>query len=218
MEDVAQQYVLENIKAAIYNKKRLAQELRGYDHVPTLREFVENNGQDVRIIYKSNSCWTSLKRDAGKCVYEDDAYTFRFERGLSNLVHANSVAYLHFIKHLLSTSKPITFHDEREKTFAVMFYYTLYIDKISKTGFHTLEEAIGKFREYPLFVSEINELVDFLLANIENITFPVGEGLPVTLEQYGLYTREEVFAIFGRQTAERKMQGSVSGVFNILSM
>lgn len=53
------------------------------------------------------------------------------------------------------------------------------------------------------------------MANIENITFPVGEGLPVTLEQYGLYTREEVFAIFGRQTAERKMQGSVSGVFNI---
>lgn len=215
MEDVAQQYVLENIKAAIYNKKRLIQELRGYDHVPTLREFVENNGQDVRIIYKGNSCWTSLKRDAGKCAYENDAYTSRFERGISNLVHANSVAYLHFIKHLLSTSKPITFHDEREKTFAVMFYYTLYIDKISKTGFHTLEEAIGKFREYPLFVSEINELVDFLLANIENITFPVGEGLPVTLEQYGLYTREEVFAIFGRQTAERKMQGSVSGVFNI---
>jgi hypothetical protein len=39
--------------------------------------------------------------------------------------------------------------------------------------------------------------------------------MPMALEQYGCYTREEVFAIFGRQTADRKMQGSVAGVFNI---
>ena len=42
MEEKAQQYVLENIKAAIYNKKRLIQELRSYDHCPTLKEFIEN--------------------------------------------------------------------------------------------------------------------------------------------------------------------------------
>lgn len=157
MEDVAQQYVLENIKAAIYNKKRLIQELRGYDHVPTLREFVENNGQDVRIIYKGNSCWTSLKRDAGKCAYENDVYTSLFERGISNLVHANSVAYLHFIKHLLSTSKPITFHDEREKTFAVMFYYTLYIDKISKRAFILLKKQLENSENIlSLFLKSMN--------------------------------------------------------------
>ena len=44
---------LENIKAAIYNMTRLIQELRSYDHCPTLKEFIENNGQDVRIIYKN---------------------------------------------------------------------------------------------------------------------------------------------------------------------
>jgi len=40
MEEKAQEYVLQNIKAAIYNRKRLVQELHGYTHVPTLREFI----------------------------------------------------------------------------------------------------------------------------------------------------------------------------------
>lgn len=215
MEEQAQQYVLENIKAAVYNRRRLVQELRSYDHVPTLKEFIDNNGQDVRILYKGNYCWTKMKREAGQCTYEADEYTCCFEKGISNLVHTNSVVYLHFIKDIIKHSGAIQFNEERENTFGVILYYALYQDKISKLGFHSIEEALEQFRNYPLFVSEVDELVDYLLANLETKTFPVGEGLPVTLEQYGCYTREEVFAIFGRQTADKKMQGSVAGVFNI---
>jgi superfamily II DNA or RNA helicase len=91
MEKKAQQYVLENIQAAIYNKSRLVNELRSYDHTPSLKEFIENNGQDVRLIYKGNLCWSYLKREAGHCIYDDDNNTCRFQKNLSNLVHANSV-------------------------------------------------------------------------------------------------------------------------------
>ena len=215
MEEKAQQYVLDNIKAAVYNKRRLVQELRSYDHCPTLREFIENNGQDIRIVYKGNLCWTSLKREAGWCSYEDDSYTKRFEKGIGNLVHANSVAYLHFVQRTLTHLSSLTFADERERTFAVMLYYTLYIDKVSRVGFADIEEAFALLKSYPLFVQELKELTDYLLANLEMKTFSVGEGLPIALEQYGCYTREEVFAIFGRQTADKRMQGSVAGVFNI---
>ena len=215
MEEKAQQYVLDNIKAAVYNKRRLVQELRSYDHCPTLREFIENNGQDIRIVYKGNLCWTSLKREAGWCSYEDDSYTKRFEKGMGNLVHANSVAYLHFVQRTLTHLSSLTFADERERTFAVMLYYTLYIDKVSRVGFADIEEAFALLKSYPLFVQELKELTDYLLANLEMKTFSVGEGLPIALEQYGCYTREEVFAIFGRQTADKRMQGSVAGVFNI---
>ena len=214
MEEKAQQYVLENIKAAIYNKRRLIQELRTYDHVPTLKEFIDNNGQDVRLIYKG-TCWSSLKREAGLCTYMGDDNTRRFERYISNLVHANSVSYLHFVKRLVNNLDNVSFTDEREKIYGVMLYYTLYGDKISKVGVGSIEEAIGRLKKYSVFVEEINELVEYLMANIEIKTFAVGEGMPLALEQYGNYTREEVFAIFGRQTADKKMQGSVAGVFNI---
>ncbi len=218
MEEKAQQYVLDNIKAAVYNKKRLVQELRGYDHCPTLKEFIDNNGQDVRIVYKGGNCWTSLKREAGLCAYDSDEYTKRFEKGIGNLVHTNSVAYLSFVKRILSCLDNVKFADERENTFGVMLYYTLYTEKISKVGFRNIEEGISQLANYPLFIAELQELTDYLLANIETKTFSVGEGLPVALEQYGCYTREEIFAIFGRQTADKRMQGCVSGAFNIEEM
>lgn len=215
MEEKAQQYVLDNIKAAVYNKRRLIQELNTYDHVPTLKEFIENNGQDVRIVYKGNCCWTSLKREANLCHYTTDEYTARFERGLSNLIHANSVAYLQFVRRMMTSASPITFADKREETFGVMLYYTLFIDKISKVGLSNIQEALMLVRRYPLFVDEVMQLTELLLAHIDTTTFAVGEDMPLALEQYGCYTREEVFAIFGRQTADRKMQGNVAGVFKI---
>lgn len=215
MEEKAQQYVLENIKAAVYNRRRLIQELRSYDHIPTIKEFIENNGQDVRIIYKNNYCWTKIKAEAGLCTYERDENTGRYEKGIANLVHNNSVAYLHFIQHLLTNADEIRFDDERERVFGTMFYYTLYLDKISKTGVRSIEEALRNFKKYTPFVNEVKELTAYLLSNIDIKTFPIGEGLPQALEQYGRYTREEIFTIFGRQTAEKRMQGSVSGVFNI---
>lgn len=218
MEEQAQQYVLENIKAAVYNKTRLVQELRGYDHCPSIKEFIENNGQDIRILYSNNRCWTSLKREAGLCQYVEDANTSRFEKGISNLVHTNSIAYLKFVKRVLRDPDNTQFHDDREKTFSVMLHYTLYLDKISKVGLNSIEEGIRQMKNYPQFVEEIQELADYLMANIEAHTFSVGEGMPDALEQYGCYTREEVFAIFGRQTAHKKMQGSVAGVFNIEEM
>ena len=215
MEEKAQEYVLQNIKAAIYNKARLVKELRTYTHTPTLAEFIENNGQDVQLIYKGRYCWSSLKREAGMCDYPEDDNTKLFVKGIGNLVHVNTVSYLNFIRKVMLAKGNVKCNDEREETFAVMLYYTLFIDKISKVGVKSISEALRRLADYPMFISEILELTDYLLAHLETKTFSVGEGMPMGLEQYGCYTREEVFAIFKRQTANKKMQGSVAGVFNI---
>ncbi len=215
MEEKAQEYVLQNIKAAIYNKGRLVKELRTYTHTPTLAEFIENNGQDIRLIYKGGNCWSSLKQEAGLCQYTEDENTRRFTKGIGNLVHVNSVSYLNFIRKAMKAYGNLTWNDEREETYAVMLYYSLFGDKISKIGVRSIHEALGRLANYPVFVSEILELTEYLLSRLETRTYSVGEGMPVSLEQYGCYTREEVFAIFKRQTADKRMQGSVAGVFNI---
>mgnify|MGYP004448919819 FL=1 len=115
----------------------------------------------------------------------------------------------------MTAKDSMEFADEREKSYAVMLYYSLYGDKISKIGFNSIPEALIRLQDYPLFVAEILELTEYLVSQLDIKTFSVGEGMPIALEQYGCYTREEVFAIFGRQTADRKMQGSVAGVFNL---
>lgn len=215
MEEKAQKYVLQNIQAAIYNKSRLKKELQTFGYTPSLKEFIESIGQDIRLIYKGNSCWSILKREAGLCTYDTDENTKKFENNISNLVHANCASYLHFVQRTIENLDNIMFADERERTYGTMLYYTLFGDRISKVGVNSIEEAIGRLKNYPVFISEIKELTDYLLSNLDVKTFAVGEGMPLALEQYGCYTREEVFAIFGRQTADKRMQGSVAGAFKI---
>lgn len=215
MEEKAQQYVLDNIKRALYDKRRLVRELSGYDHVPTLGEFVESNGQDVRVIYRANMYWTQLKREAGLCDYQDDAWSRRIGKGIGNLLHVNSLAYLSFVHRIVLSDGPIEVTDDCEEAYVLMLYYALFQESVDKLGFKNVAEALQQVRKYPLLVKELVELVDYLMSNIDVRTFSVGEGLPPALEQYARYTREEVFTIFGRQTANKKMRGCVSGVFAI---
>ena len=213
MERKAQKYILANIHSAIYNTRRLVKELMAYDTVPTLAQFIENCGQDVRLIYKGSNCWTTLKADAGKCApIANDALSRRLVKGMGNLTHVNSVAFIRFIKRFVADG--CTLHDYGSH-FALMLYYALYQERIGKLGFHGIGEALERVGQYPQLCQEIEELMDYLHDNLEFKTYPMGCDFPSGLELYGCYTREEVFALFDRQTANKKMQGVAAGVFSI---
>ena len=98
-----------------------------------------------------------------------------------------------------------------------MLYYALFQDKISKAGVSSINEALDLIHapQYTCFKQEISEITSYLLANLEIKTTPISGTFIPGLELYGCYTREEVFTLVGRQTAEVKMQGAASGVFNL---
>lgn len=222
MEEKAQKQILENIHSAIYGILRLVRELSGWSKVPTISEFLESNGQDIRLLYRgSGNCWTSLKRAAGKCTYADDEWTRHYSSGMGSFYYVNSAKYLAFLKRYLDNGCKCRSICDDEKPFLVMLYYALYQKKLSDIGFASLEVAVEHLAKYPLFVQELREIIDYLLTHVDMPTIPLSgtceeaRGLPAGLEQYGCYSREEVFALFGRQTANKKMQGSASGVFKI---
>jgi superfamily II DNA or RNA helicase/HKD family nuclease len=213
MEEKAQQYVLQNIQAAIYNKRRLVEELQSFGSTPTLKQFISHLEQDIRLIYKGDSCWTSLKREAGLCTYTDDENTRRFQKGMGQLVHINTPGFLHFVHRVLTAKGDVSNVPEKEAPYVLMLYYTLFQEPTQKVGVSSAAKALSRLKRYPLFMQEMEELTDYLLGNLEVKTFSIGRQLPELLEQYGCYTREEVFMLFGRQTETKKMQGSVSGAF-----
>ncbi|MCH4156667.1 MAG: DUF3427 domain-containing protein [Muribaculaceae bacterium] len=219
MEEKAREYVLQCIKSAIYNKDKLIAELQSYSVMPTITQFINGNGQDVRILYKNGLCWTALKKMAGKCVYDEDEITKRLVNGMGLLVHVNSLRYLKFIKEEMKAIKEtkcaISPKTKEESTFSLMLYYNLFQDRISKLGVNTIFEALSKLYEYPLFIAEINELTDYLMGNLSIKTIAINEGMPTALEVYGCYTREEIFCMFDKQSPDKKMQGSVAGVFKV---
>lgn len=216
MEKKARQYILENISNAIYNKSRIVHEINTYTSLPTLSQFLENNGQDIRILYAGSNCWSSLKRAAGRIHYNDDKITKRFEKGISNLIHHNTNSFLRFVEQFISNENEIS--TEIDSPYATMLYYALFQDKISKAGFKSINEALQLIHapQYACFKQEISEVISYRLAHLEIKTRPIEDlGIIPKLELYGCYTREEIFTLVGRQTADVKMQGVASGVFNL---
>ena len=215
MEKKARQYILDNITSAIYNKNRIVREIISYTSVPSISQFLENNGQDIRILYQGSNCWSSLKRAAGRISYSDDAITKRLEKGMANLIHHNTSSFLRFVERFIAGES--VHIDEANRTYAIMLYYTLFLDKISRAGFSNINEALMLIHDekYACFKQEVSEIVSYLLASLNIKTTPIGAEIIPGLELYGCYTREEVFTLVGRQTAEVKMQGAASGVFNL---
>lgn len=217
MEKKARQYILENIQQAIYNKNRLKKEINTYTTLPTISQFLKNNGQDIRVLYAGNFCWTSLKRSAGRISYTDDEITRRLEKGMGNLVHHNTVSFLRFVNDFLAGSKQ--YLDESNLPYTTMLYYILYQERIDKTEFKDMGmyQALALLHDdrYRYFKQEVAEIVSYLLSHLEITTTPLGADVLPCIELYGCYTREEIFTLVGRQTEEKRMSGSVSGVFNL---
>lgn len=215
MEQKARKYILDNIQGAIYNQNRLIRELNSYQELPTLTQFIENNGQDVRLLYKGKLCWSSLKRMAGRITYLDDAMTKRLEKGMGNLVHHNTASFLHFVEGFTQDNK--AYLEESNHLYALMLYYALFQDRIEKSGFETIYQALETIHKEPYhhFKQELEELTHYLLAHLEIKTVPLENATLPQMELYGCYTREEVFTLVGRQTATLRMQGSPTGVFNV---
>lgn len=215
MEKKARQYILDNIQSAIYNKNRIIREINTYATLPTLSQFLENNGQDIRILYQGANCWSSLKRAAGRIIYADDAITKRLEKGMSNLLHHNTTSFLHFVEQFIAGND--VHLAEENKTYALMLYYALFQERIGKTEFNSINEALKLIHapQYNCFKNEVSEIISYLFSHLDIKTTPISSEIIPGLELYGCYTREEIFTLVGRQTEEVKMQGAASGVFNL---
>ena len=216
MEKLARQYILDNIQSAIYNKVRIIREINSYGEcTPTISQFLDNNGQDIRVLYQGSNCWTSLKRAAGKISYQDDEITKRLEKGVFNLIHHNTAKFLHFIDNFVSGSDD--YLKKENEIYALMLYYALFSEKLDKYGFNSVYDALSLLQtgKYIYFNQEIKEIVSYLLEHLQIKTIPLSDLFCSQMEVYGCYTREEIFTLVGRQTAVKKMQGTATGAFHL---
>ena len=212
MEKKARQYILDNIQNAIYNKNRLIKEINSYTYLPTLSQFLENNGQDIRILYTNSLCWSSLKRAAGRVDYTVDAISKQLEKGMGNLIHYNTPSFLHFVMDFLQGGT--LYRQPDYERYSIMLYYALFASAIQKTEFSTIYAALETLHQpqYRVFKEEMLEIIDYLMAHLKVTTTPLGNDVLPGIELYGCYTRSDIYSLVGKQTAEKKMQGQVAGV------
>ncbi|MDE6078016.1 MAG: DUF3427 domain-containing protein, partial [Muribaculaceae bacterium] len=205
MERQAQEYILQNINNAIFNKRRLIQEVKVFEHntglTLSLKNFLENFGLDIRTVYKTPGSWARLKTLAGRAVPSfdiDSKYTKLLEGGIARLYHINSYDYLNFLKTLLHNNFKVSPETDRERKFAKMFYYTVWlndVDKVNKeymTSFTSIDNAIASLNEQSWIIEELQALIEIKMESLSKTTrwFKVADGSEIEL--YGCYSADEI--------------------------
>lgn len=205
MERQAQEYILQNINNAIFNKRRLIQEVTAFEHntghTLSLTNFLNNFGLDIRTIYRTPGSWARLKCIAGindSSFNVNSKYTKLLEGGIARLYHTNSIDYLQFLQTLLHNNFCYDFKTVREQKFAKMFYYTVWLNPLDKlnreysTTFTSVQDAIVSLREQTWIVEDLQALIDIRLKSLNKTTvwFEIADGAEIEL--YGCYSADEI--------------------------
>ena len=87
-----------------------------------------------------------------------------------------------------------------EERYLYIFCFNLFYKKADEnepeTDMSSLKALLKKLNDYPLFVKEIKELVEYKLDNLEIITEPLCDDIDPGIEAYGCYNRNEILTLF----------------------
>ena len=204
MEPVARDYILENIKNATFNIRRLRREVasftQNYAQELTLPNFIEQFDIDWRLVYKTPGSWSELKSQAGIPMpgYERTSEVVNLENGLVRLYHVNSYEFLSFIQRLIQNSFKYDITNKKERKFAQLFYYDVLYHPFNKyyskygVQVNSFEEGIAHLAEFPYFIEELQYLIDIRMKDIRQTTTWI-EGIgEIGIELYGCYSADEI--------------------------
>lgn len=222
MEKQAQEYILKNIHEAIFNLQRLRKECRQFTQNTgqdlTYENFINNFNLDWRVVYKSPGSWARLKVQSGIPVsgfHEDIKYTKLLEGGLARLFHTNSYEYLTYLKKSIGNGMhQITNPTERERKFAQLFYYTVWLDDLNKvnksygTNFTTIEEAIHSLAQLQWFMEEFSFMVNYRLSQLSKTTQWLKIDDEGEIELYGCYSADEIHLLLENKPGRWQVLGT----------
>ena len=222
MERQAQEYILKNIREAIFNLRRLRREVQ-YFHQNTGQEltlpnFLENFCLDWRLIYKTPGSWARLKQQAGIKVdgfNPDSKYVKLLEGGLARLFHTNSHDYLSFLRKLIANQMMLPANvSKRERKFFELFYYTIWMDTIDKVN-HTfnlsiqdVSEAVASLVSMKWFMEELYVLVELRLSQLSKTTQWISIDDEAEIELYGCYSADEIHLLLENKLGRWQVFGT----------
>ena len=222
MERQAQEYILKNIREAIFNLRRLRREVQNFHQNTgqelTLPNFLENFGLDWRLIYKTPGSWARLKQQAGIKVEgfnPDSKYIKLLEGGLSRLFHTNSYDYLSFLRKLVANQMIIPANvSKRERKFFELFYYTIWMDTVDKVN-HTfnlsiqdISDAVASLVSMKWFMEELYVLVELRLSQLSKTTQWISIDDEAEIELYGCYSADEIHLLLENKLGRWQVFGT----------
>ena len=212
MERQAQEYILENIKNTINNKRNIKLKLRDYFQIHTgidAKEFFASYHVQPKDLYSKHCTLGSLASEAGLVdkYPENDLYERMLANAFLRLASANSRRWIKFLLQTLPKIKLQHGHmgDEItgvERTMLTMLHYTVYTKGLDDldTTFVSIEEAIYAVIKDDLTYNELMGLLQYQYERIEFVDKPLELNFACPLDLYCSYTLDQILVALGRHT------------------
>jgi superfamily II DNA or RNA helicase len=215
LQKKAREVILNNIRNAIINQRRLLSLIQSFRNHSTLNlnlsNFLRLNPQvAIEDIYKSKvesgGGWSRLCVHAGVADYEiDNKIENAVYKGISKrILQCTSISYLQFILSLINKGFKWDNTDPVQNQMALMLHYDFWQKPGNEYGFETLSESVEFLGEDKCLVSELREVIEIKLEDLETAEHTMDIGEPIAIKLHARYSRDQILSAFGANTFNKK--------------
>jgi superfamily II DNA or RNA helicase len=196
LEKKAKEIILRNIKNAIgFNRNQLISKIQNFKHQSTLpldiHNFLNINHLDIELIYKKGS-WKRLCVDAHVIANFSESNESEITGCIKRLLQCNSMSYLSFIKQLIANNFSLADLDDEQQAMLLMLYYDIWQKAGPDLGFKNVEQAFRQVSTNPIMISELKEVIDYLIFKINIIEKSIDLTFAFPLKVHSRYTRSQI--------------------------
>lgn len=201
LEKKAKEVILKNIRAAIgFNRRQLIIKIQNFKHQSTLpltlNNFVDIQHLELQLIYKKDS-WRRLCADAEVIADFDEPNENELFGCIKRLLRCNSISYLKFLKKLIETRFDIIDLSQEEELMLLMFHYDVWQKDGPQLGVSSLKESVKQISKNPIMVSELLEVINYLISKIDFIEKAINIDSPFPLKIHSRYNRSQILVATG---------------------
>lgn len=200
LEEIAQKYVLNNIKQAEINKRTLVDRVSsfsvdtGYDL--TLENFVDYYGINLLELYPKDGSrsFRRLKIWAKLLNEVIDNNDTEYKR-ITGILHVNSKVLIEYWLQYIQEGKLPS--NEKERLMRNMLYYSFFKKCPRQEGFSTVDEGISSITDIDYLRDEIVDILKYNLSHIEFVAKKNEYNYVCPLEVHCNYSRGQILAAYG---------------------
>ena len=203
LEEKAQQFVLDNIKGQLNNKRGLVQKIREFSQEAgqplTLENFLRYYKLDIAKIYRKGAK-ESFHR---LCVLAEALPNFvepeeeKLTAACLRFAAIDSAEWLRFLLRILPELPRLSANrfSVREERLLQMTYYTIWNDSLAEeSAREQIYERLQSLGENPTMLAEIQEIAAYRLKHLQVIGMPNRLSFDCPLEVHCHYTRDQLCA------------------------
>lgn len=210
LERTAKEYILDNIKNAVINKRNIIQKIKSFN-IDTGKEinlmnFVNHYDLTLNDIYKTKASFSRLCVEAGLI---EDFYNENEEditKGMQRLQNIDSRRLIEFYLHTMNSVDEFYNKElnEEEEKMLLMLHYTFWQKSPKALNFKGVRESLLTLYENKELFEEVKEVLEYNKEKINFIDKSIDLGFIAPLHLHCKYSRDQILSAVGYYSEGKK--------------